>query len=103
MLASLRRALAALALASVVPAQDVLPYPFHIDDFPNGFRLVTVETDFPDLVNVQLVVSVGSRHEIEAGRSGFAHFFEHMMFRGSKNYTGAQRSAILKEMEGIAA
>lgn len=92
------RVWAALALATAVPAQDVFPYRYHVDDFANGFRVVTVPTDFPDLVNVQLVVSVGSRHEVEEGRSGFAHFFEHMMFRGSKNYTGAQRSAILKEI-----
>jgi zinc protease len=43
------------------------------------------------------VVQVGSRNEIEPGKSGFAHFFEHMMFRGSENYTSEQRDAILKK------
>ena len=34
------------------------------------------------------MVRTGSRDEVEPGRSGFAHFFEHMMFRGTKKYPG---------------
>jgi zinc protease len=69
-------------------------YPYTIDDLPNGLRLVTVPTDYPNLVSVYIVVAAGSRNEVEAGKSGFAHFFEHMMFRGSENYTPEQREAI---------
>jgi zinc protease len=43
------------------------------------------------------VVRVGSRNEVEPGKSGFAHFFEHMMFRGSENYSSEQRDAIMKK------
>jgi zinc protease len=32
------------------------------------------------------MVRTGSRDEVEPGRSGFAHFFEHMMFRGTERY-----------------
>jgi zinc protease len=71
-------------------------YPYTIDDLPNGLRLVTVPTDYPNLVALYVVVSVGSRNEVEAGKSGFAHFFEHMMFRGSENYTPEQREEIFK-------
>ena len=71
-------------------------YQYTIDDLPNGLRLVTVPTDYPNLVALYVVVSVGSRNEIEAGRSGYAHFFEHIMFRGSENFprshTGTQCS-----------
>ena len=63
---------------------------------PNGLRLVTVPTDYPNLVAFYAVVRAGSRNEVEPGKSGFAHFFEHMMFRGSENYTSDQRDAILK-------
>jgi zinc protease len=42
-------------------------------------------------------VRTGSRNEIEPGKSGFAHFFEHMMFRGSENYTPEQRDAVMKK------
>ena len=34
------------------------------------------------------IVRTGSRDEVEPGRSGFAHFFEHMMFRGTQKYPG---------------
>ncbi len=78
-------------------AQDILPYAYHIDDFDNGLRLITIPTDFPDVVSLHIVVSTGSRNEVEEGKSGFAHFFEHMMFRGSKNYTSAQQAAMFKE------
>jgi zinc protease len=77
-------------------ARKLFPYNYTIDDLPNGLRLVTVPTDYPNLVALYIVVSVGSRNEIEAGKTGFAHFFEHMMFRGSENYTADQREAIFK-------
>jgi zinc protease len=74
----------------------VFPYAYTIDDLPNGLRLVTVPTDYPNLVALYIVVNTGSRNEIEPGKSGYAHLFEHMMFRGSQNYTPDQRDAILK-------
>ena len=40
----------------------------------------------------------GSRNEVEPGKSGFAHFFEHLMFRGSENYTAEKYNAVIKEM-----
>ena len=76
--------------------RKLFPYAYHIDDLPNGLRLVTVTTDYPNLVALYIVVQAGSRNEIEPGKTGFAHFFEHMMFRGSENYTADQREAIFK-------
>src|SRR4051794_26921657 len=93
----------ALALASVSPARagqkggKVFPYAYTIDDLPNGLRLVTVPTEFPDLVSLYIVVQAGSRNEVEPGKSGYAHLFEHLMFRGSENYTPEQRDAIPKK------
>ncbi len=77
-------------------AQKLFPYNYSIDDLPNGLRLITVPTDYPNLVALYIVVQTGSRNEVEPGKTGFAHFFEHMMFRGSENYTSEQRDAILK-------
>src|SRR4051812_35040688 len=74
----------------------IFTYPYTIDDLPNGLRLVTVPTDYPNLVALYVVVAAGSRNEIEAGKSGFAHFFEHIMFRGSENYTPEQREELFK-------
>ena len=53
---------------------------------PNGLRVIVVPTGFPNLVSLQIPVQTGSRNEVEPGKSGFAHFFEHMMFRGTKAY-----------------
>jgi zinc protease len=55
-----------------------------------------VPTDYPNLVALQIVVQTGSRNEPEKGKSGYAHLFEHLMFRGSEHYSGQQRDAILK-------
>ncbi len=90
--------LATAPMTHPASAQDVLTYPYFVDDFDNGLRLVTVKTDTGDLVSLHILVATGSRNEVEEGRSGFAHFFEHMMFRGSKNYKPVQRTAMLKEV-----
>jgi zinc protease len=82
--------------AAAAKQRKIFPYNYTIDDLPNGLRLVTVPTDYPNLVALYIVVQTGSRNEIEPGKSGYAHFFEHMMFRGSKNVTPAQRDDILK-------
>jgi zinc protease len=75
-------------------SRRLFPYNYTIDDLPNGLKLITVPTDYPNLVALYIVVQTGSRNEVEPGKSGFAHFFEHMMFRGSENYTADQREAI---------
>ncbi len=85
-----------LAVGTLLPAQAVFPYPFQIDDFENGLRLVTVPTGHPDIVTLYIVVATGSRNEVEPGKSGFAHFFEHMMFRGSEHFSSARRTELLK-------
>ena len=74
----------------------LFPYAYAVDDLPNGLRLVTVPTDFPNMVALYVVVRAGSRDEVEPGKSGYAHLFEHLMFRGSDNYTAEQRDALMK-------
>jgi len=73
------------------------PYPYTTDKLTNGLTLVTVPTEHKNLVALYIVVRAGSRNEIEEGKSGFAHFFEHMMFRGSENFSSEQRDAIMKK------
>jgi zinc protease len=46
-----------------------------------------VPTDYPNIVALYIVVSTGSRNEVEPGKSGFAHLFEHLMFRGTPNFS----------------
>ncbi len=76
--------------------KKLFPYDYSIDDLPNGLRLITVPTDYPNLVALYIVVQTGSRNEVEPGKSGYAHLFEHLMFRGSENFTSEQRDEILK-------
>ncbi len=73
------------------------PYPWTADMLTNGLRVVTVPTEHKNLVAFYIVVRTGSRNEVEPGKSGFAHFFEHMMFRGSEHYTAEQRDAVMKK------
>lgn len=74
----------------------IFPYKYFMDDLPNGLRVVTVPTDYPNIVALYIVVGTGSRNEIEPGKSGFAHLFEHLMFRGTERTTAQQYNAALK-------
>lgn len=94
-------ALAASALAATAAPKgpdmsgDLLPFKATETTLPNGLRVIVVPTGFPNLVSLQIPVQTGSRNEVEPGKSGFAHFFEHMMFRGTKAYPPAEYQAIL--------
>lgn len=94
-LASLLLCVPAMTLAQE-KSRKLFPYNYTIDDLPNGLRLITVPTDYPNLVALYIVVQTGSRNEVERGKSGYAHLFEHLMFRGSENFTAEQRDEILK-------
>jgi zinc protease len=50
----------------------------------NGLRVITVEDPSAPVIALSITYNVGSRNERE-GRTGFAHLFEHMMFKGSEN------------------
>ncbi|HEY6805090.1 MAG TPA: pitrilysin family protein [Pyrinomonadaceae bacterium] len=50
----------------------------------NGLRIITVEDHSAPVIAVSVTYNVGSRNERQ-GRTGFAHLFEHMMFKGSEN------------------
>lgn len=76
--------------------KKILPYPILQYKMANGLNVVTVPYDSPGLAAFYIVVRVGSRDEIEEGKTGFAHFFEHMMFRGTEKYSKEQYSDALK-------
>src|SRR5580692_8586845 len=78
----------AVLLASAAdPPVKTFPFPYTQEDLANGLRLVTIPTDSPNLVSVYIVVQTGSRNEVEEGKTGFAHLFEHMMFRGTDQFS----------------
>lgn len=79
-------AAAAPAPATKTATADVLPFKATEKLLANGLKVIVVPTGFPNLVSVHIPVQTGSRNEVEPGKSGFAHFFEHMMFRGTPTY-----------------
>lgn len=78
-------------------ASKIFDMPYLMRDLDNGLRVIVVKTDYPDIVTIQIPVQTGSRNEIEPGKSGFAHFFEHMMFRGTEKYPAEVYKDILKK------
>jgi zinc protease len=77
---------------------EAFPYGYEIHDFENGLRLVAVPLPWRGTASVYIVVHVGSRNEVDPGRSGFAHFFEHMMFRGTRQWPPERYEAALQRM-----
>jgi zinc protease len=82
--------------SSLFGAGKILPYPYVQEDLPNGLRLITIPTDYPNIVSLYIVVGTGSRNEVEAGKSGFAHLFEHLMFRGTPEFSPARYQSELQ-------
>ncbi len=79
--------LGCLAVSSIAALEGAtFPYPYKRIDLDNGFRAYLIRAGGPGQIAYVTAVRTGSRDEWEPGRSGYAHFFEHMMFRGTKKY-----------------
>src|ERR1700704_130245 len=78
------------------PPEKVFPFDYRQEDLPNGLRLVTIPTGFPNIVSLYIVVPTGSRNEVGPGTAGYAHLFEHLMFRGTPRYPAEKYTAIVK-------
>jgi zinc protease len=93
--------LSAAALAGAAPPRrpasgsaEGVPVRDGVEGPRNGLQLHAIHYDSPGLIAYYTVVRTGSRNEVEAPH-GLAHFFEHMMFRGTEKYrrTGTTRSS----------
>ena len=65
----------------------------------NGLRLIVVEDHLAPVVAVNIWYAVGSKHEV-AGKTGFAHLFEHVMFQGSAHVAKAEHMALVQAAGG---
>jgi len=83
--ASAPRAASANASAGT-DADKVFPYAVQQKTLANGLKAIVVPMPSDGLVSYWSVVRTGSRDEVEPGVTGFAHFFEHMMFRGTEKH-----------------
>ncbi len=77
-------------VASAAPSPQVvsgpgllLPHEPVVDRLDNGLTVVTVDFPSPGIVAYYTLIRAGSRDEVEKGKSGYAHLFEHLMFRGT--------------------
>jgi zinc protease len=66
----------------------------------NGLRIVAAEDRSRPVINLQVWYHVGSKDE-KPGRTGFAHLFEHMMFRGSKNVGPEEHMRLVRQAGGV--
>jgi zinc protease len=82
-----------LAAAAAASPGAGFPFPIRNEKLANGLRVALVKYDSPGLVAYYTLVRAGSRNEVEAGHTGFAHLFEHIMFKGTKKF-GAFDTAI---------
>jgi zinc protease len=85
----IRGALVALAVATAMMAATLVAAPvtkvqFSDTKLKNGLRVIIVEDHTAPVFSIAITYNVGSRNE-RTGRTGFAHLFEHMMFKGSAN------------------
>src|SRR5687768_2471941 len=104
-----RSALLILALL-IVTVPGVLPAPllaavrppklqYDMTVLPNGLKVILSEDHSTPIVHVAVWYHVGSKNE-RPGKTGFAHLFEHMMFKGSKNVEPEAHTSIIASVGG---
>ena len=93
---------AALLWASpfLAHAGTILPDGVQQKVLDNGLTVVALPLP-SDLVALQIWADVGSRHEVAAGTTGYAHFFEHLMFRGSENVSASAREERMLQLSAV--
>jgi zinc protease len=84
---------------NVPPQNGVINIPYAKYVLDNGLTVLIHEDHSDPIVYVDVTFHVGSARE-QQGRSGFAHFFEHMMFQGSKHVADDQHFKIITEAGG---
>jgi zinc protease len=94
--------IAAVAAFTLTPVSAAVRPPklqYQITTLPNGLRVVLSEDHSTPIVHVAVWYHVGSKNE-RPGRTGFAHLFEHMMFKGSKNVEPDAHTSIVSSVGG---
>src|SRR5438094_4610351 len=89
----------AIAVAALHAAVRPPKLQYEISTLPNGLTVVLEEDHSVPIVHLNLSYHVGSKNE-KAGRTGFAHLFEHLMFKGSKNVQPEAHTSMLASVGG---
>jgi zinc protease len=87
---------------TATPASAIVVPPFQYQErsLPNGLKLVTSVDHSVPLVNIQVFYGVGSKDD-PVGRSGFAHLFEHMMFKATKDMPAEYMDRLTEDVGGL--
>jgi zinc protease len=88
--------------AALLPVQAAVRPPklqYQMTTLPNGLRVILSEDHSTPITYVSLTYHVGSKNE-RPGRTGFAHLFEHMMFKGSKNVEPDLHTSLISGVGG---
>ena len=89
-----------VSLVETVSAQEnTINIPFKKYKLANGLTVILHQDNSDPLVHVDVTYHVGSARE-QLGKSGFAHFFEHMMFQGSQNVADEQHFKVVTQSGG---
>ena len=90
-----------ISAATFTPSAALRPpkLQYDISTLPNGLTLVLSEDHSTPIVHVQIWYHVGSKNE-RKGRTGFAHLFEHLMFKGSKNVDPEEHTSMMTSLGG---
>ncbi len=102
-LSALALVAAAIVAASHRSSAAVRPpkLQYELSTLTNGLTLILSEDHSTPIVHVQISYHVGSKNE-KPGRTGFAHLFEHMMFKGSKNLESETHTTLIAAVGGQA-
>jgi zinc protease len=96
-------AIAAMAIVATGPSSSASVRPprlaYDITTLANGLRVVIEEDHSTPIAHLQLWYHVGSKNE-KPGRTGFAHLFEHLMFKGSKNVQPEEHTSVIASIGG---
>ncbi|MBL7811865.1 MAG: insulinase family protein [Bacteroidetes bacterium] len=79
------------------PGELVIPYEKYV--YPNGLTLMVTEDHSDPVAHLNITYHVGSAREVP-GKSGFAHFFEHMLFQGSKHVADEEHFELIRRYGG---
>jgi zinc protease len=91
----------AVAVATLTAAVRPPKLQYQLSTLPNGLTVVLEEDHSVPIVHVNLTYHVGSKNE-RPGRTGFAHLFEHLMFKGSKNVEPEAHTSLIASIGGQA-
>ncbi len=91
--------IAAPKAADTIAATKPARLDYKITTLDNGLKLITLEDRNAPVVTVQLWYRAGSKDEA-VGKAGFAHMFEHIMFKGSKNVALNEYTKLIEQIGG---